>query len=110
MLDNSPLQNLRNLIWFQRDGASLHNSIVVREYLNGVFLNTWIGRNDPIQWPARRPDLSVLVFLLRGSVNDIIYCNHDQTIEELQESVIEAFANEDKRHIRKALYSIQKKM
>ncbi|XP_025264625.1 uncharacterized protein LOC112637997 [Camponotus floridanus] len=49
-----------NEIWFQQDGAPAHYGRGVREYLNEVFPNKWIGRRGSIEWPLRSPDLSPL--------------------------------------------------
>ena len=68
MLDNLNLHTRRNLQWYQHDGAPPHNFQLVRNYLNEIFPNRWIGRNAPILWPPRSPDLSVLDFFLWGAV------------------------------------------
>ncbi|EZA59737.1 hypothetical protein X777_16312, partial [Ooceraea biroi] len=43
--------------WYQHDGAPPHYAYQVRAYLNHAFSNRWIGRNEPILWPPRSPDL-----------------------------------------------------
>lgn len=58
---NVPL-NIRQNIWFHQDGAPPHNAIIVTNYLNNTFRNSWIGTNGPIKWPARSPDLTPLDF------------------------------------------------
>lgn len=47
---------------FQQDGAPPHFSINVRQYLNTIYPNRWIGRRGPTEWPARSPDLTPLDF------------------------------------------------
>ena len=47
---------------FQQDRASAHWSLSVRAFLNQTFLKRWIGRDGPIQWAARSPDLSPLEY------------------------------------------------
>lgn len=36
----------------------------MKNYSYEIFLNRWIGRRRPIEWPARLPDLDLLDFLL----------------------------------------------
>ncbi|KAJ4435216.1 hypothetical protein ANN_23794 [Periplaneta americana] len=44
-------------IIFQQDGAPPHFAIHVSEDLDCRVLEQWIGRNAPIPWPTRSPDL-----------------------------------------------------
>jgi hypothetical protein len=41
-MDDIPLK-IGNNVFFQQDGASAHNAIVVREYLQNKFGNRWMG-------------------------------------------------------------------
>jgi hypothetical protein len=61
MLDDVPLQ-LRVGMWFTHDGAPPHFSQITRQYLNDHFLGKWIGRNEPVAWPPRSPDLNPIDF------------------------------------------------
>jgi len=36
----------------------LHFSLITRQYLNDHFPGKWIGRNGPVEWPPRSPDLN----------------------------------------------------
>ena len=64
-LEEIPLIN-RNKIIFQQDGAGFHNARIVTNFLNEQFSESWMGRYDPIRWPARSPDLNPLDFFLVG--------------------------------------------
>ena len=44
--------------YFQQDGAPAHYARKVRDYLNQVFPDRWIGRRGPLEWAARSPDLT----------------------------------------------------
>lgn len=58
-LDNLPMiQNVN--CWYQNDGAPAHNTLPVQEFLNNNFGAQWIGRNGPVAWPPRSPDLNPL--------------------------------------------------
>ena len=52
------LRRLEREYVFQQDGAGPHRASSVRAYLNRKCDNHWIGRQGPIDWPARSPDLS----------------------------------------------------
>ena len=66
------LRRKRNCI-YQQDGAPAHWSLAVRNLLNTHLPNRWIGRDGPIKWPPRSPDLSVNDFWLWGYVRDNVY-------------------------------------
>jgi hypothetical protein len=57
VLDDVPLQ-LPEGMWFMHDGAPPHFSRIARQYLNDHFPGKWIGRNGPVAWPPRSPDLT----------------------------------------------------
>jgi len=50
--------------YFQQDGASPHYGRNVRNYLDVVFNDRWIGRREYIEWLARSLDLSLLDYFL----------------------------------------------
>ncbi|KAJ8950816.1 hypothetical protein NQ318_012678 [Aromia moschata] len=59
--DNPFLQE--DLLHFQRDGARMHYTEPVRDWLNVTFLDRWIGGRRSIERPVRSPDLSPNDFL-----------------------------------------------
>lgn len=73
-----------NVIWFQQDGAPPHYQINVRQYLNQIFPNRWIGRRGSIEWPARSPDLTPLDFFLWGYVKSIVYKTKPLNLDDLK--------------------------
>ena len=87
MLDNTIPLNLRNRMWFQHDGAPPHVGRNVVRWLNNKFNQRWIGRNGPIHWPARSPDLNPLDFYLWGHLKSIVYSEPAATIEQLQNRI-----------------------
>lgn len=56
------VEDLQPNIWFQQDGAPPHWSLDVRGALNETFAGRWIGRDGPINWPPRSPDITPLDF------------------------------------------------
>jgi len=65
LLEDVPL-NKRGHMYFQHDGAPLHSSREVRNFLNYRFPGRWIGRGSPHNWSARSPDLSPLDYCVWG--------------------------------------------
>lgn len=77
-----------NNLWFQHDGAPAHFGVVVRNYLNNVFPNRWIGRRGTIEWPARSPDLNPCDFFLWGYIKDKVYRERPNNLEDLRIRII----------------------
>lgn len=77
-------------VWFQQDGAPPHYGRYVREYLDIVFPNRWIGRRGAIEWPARSPDLSPLDYFVWGHIKAVVYKNKPESIEDLRGKIIQA--------------------
>lgn len=57
---------MRENLYFQQDGAPAHDAIIVRQYLNQIFPNRWIGNYDVTPWPARSTDFTPLDNFLLG--------------------------------------------
>lgn len=109
ILDELNLQTRTNLRWFQHDGAPPHYQAQVKRYLDELLPNSWIGRNGPVLWPARSPDLSPLDFFVFGAIKDLVYVRSYATQEELLEAVINVFDSLDGRKIRRAINSVLKR-
>ncbi|KAJ4425962.1 hypothetical protein ANN_27588 [Periplaneta americana] len=60
LLEDTPLIN-RQYIHFLHDGAPAHLSRTARRYLDRRFPDRWIGRDGPIAWPLRSPDLNLSI-------------------------------------------------
>lgn len=76
--------------WFMHDGAPIHNSKIVKEFLNKKFPGRWIGRGGSIPWPARSPDLTPLDFFLWGFVKQKVYKQKIQNVDHLKQLIKEA--------------------
>ena len=73
MLQKFFLPELRNNAsvencYFQQDGAPAHYARKVRDYLNQLFPDRWIGHRGPLEWATRSPDLTPCNFFLWGSL------------------------------------------
>ena len=53
-------------MWYLHDGAPPHFARPVTAWLNNHFPKEWVGRNGPVAWPPRRPDLNPCDFCLWG--------------------------------------------
>lgn len=64
---------VRTRMWFQHDGAPAHFSRNVRNHLDAVYGQQWIGRGGPVPWPPRSPDLTCLDFFFWGHIKSMVY-------------------------------------
>jgi hypothetical protein len=77
---------------FQQDGASPHDARQVREFLDDVFSDAWIGRRSSNEWPARSCDMTPLDFSVWGISRDLVYLNGPKPdIQTLKDYVKEVF-------------------
>jgi hypothetical protein len=77
------LHILRSII-FQQDGAPAHWYGKVRQLLHNMFPNRWVGRDGPIRWAPRSPDLTPLDFFLWGYLKDNVYKTSMKDLNELK--------------------------
>ena len=71
-------------MWLQNDGCPAHDARAVREHLNMVYPNRWIGRLGPILWPPHSPDLNPLDFFYWGCLKEKVYKEQVTSIEQLR--------------------------
>lgn len=83
--ENAQLPN--NAIWFQQDGAPPHYHVNVRQYLDLIFTNQWIGRRGSMEWPPRSPDLTPLDYFLWGYVKSMVYKTKPTDLEDLKQRI-----------------------
>ena len=84
------LEQYQSQVIFQQDGAPPYWGLEVRQFLNETFSYRWIGRDGPILWPPRSPDITPLDFFLWGYVKDIVYRTKVRDVNDLQHRIIEA--------------------
>lgn len=109
MLDNLDLRTLRNLRWFQHDGAAPHNSLIVRNYLDERFPDCWIGTRGPVPWPARSPCLNPLDYFLWGYAKDMVYSRAVQNVQQLRQRVVEVFDSITPQQIQNVVGNMDKR-
>lgn len=86
LLDDVPLDT-REHMFFQQDGAPAHNAIIVRQKLNQIFQNRWIGTYGVVPWPARSPDLTPLDFFLWGHLKTVVYKDPPVNVQDLKNKI-----------------------
>lgn len=82
-------------LYFQQDGAPPHFSLAVRNYLDEIFKQKWIGRRGPIEFPPRSPDLTPMDFSVWGIVKDLVYVKKPLSLGDLKQFISEAFHDID---------------
>lgn len=75
---------------FQHDSAPPHFSQDVQNLLNEQH-EIWIGRDGPINWPPRFPDLTFLDFYLWGHVKSKVYEKKITSFPQLKASIVSVF-------------------
>jgi hypothetical protein len=72
------VEDLQPTVIFQQDGAPR---------LYATFPNRWLGRDGPLAWPPRSPDITPLDFLTGGYVKDKFYANKFTGVEDLNKRI-----------------------
>lgn len=84
----------RQSMYFQQDGCPAHYSRIVVNWLNRKFGDNWIGRNGPVLWPPRSPDLTISDFYMWGRLKQIFYKeNLPNNVEILKNRIRDAIAS-----------------
>ncbi|KAJ4444733.1 hypothetical protein ANN_06530 [Periplaneta americana] len=68
---------------------ALHPTMVL---LFEQFPGHWIGQHGPLEWPARSPDLTSLIFFFWGYIKNLVYEEKIENVEHLKNRIIEACA------------------
>lgn len=111
MVASAGRQNIPwNEVIFQQDGAPAHFARLVRDYLDIVFPNRWIGRNGPIQWPPRSPDLTPLDFFLWGFLKDRVFRTVVEDIPEMEARILDNCLIPDEEMFTRVRESFEKRI
>lgn len=97
-MDEDVLPYLRNefnmdKLWVMMDGAPAHWYRIVRQFIDNSFPDKWIGREGPVAWPPRSPDLTPPDFFLWGYVKDKVYASNPQNLSDLQLAITQVVNN-----------------
>lgn len=91
LLDDIPLAVSVENLFYQHDGCPAHYQRAVREHLDSVIPQRWIGRGGPVPWPPRSPDLTPSDFYLWSELKRLVYREEYQTRDALQSAIVDAF-------------------
>jgi hypothetical protein len=75
-------------MYFQHDGAPPHFLLAVRQHLNNVYGNRWIGRAGPISWPSRSPDFNPVDYHIWGRLKQLVYAVNINNRQQLIDRII----------------------
>jgi hypothetical protein len=73
------------------DGTAPHFLLAVREFLNKVFPEQWIGRGGPTAWPAPSTDFIPLHFYLWAHLQSTVCATEVSDVPDLQQRVQNGF-------------------
>ena len=100
-----PAEIVNNLIYLH-DGTPAHGAHIVRNALNTMFPERWVGRGGPLPWPARSPDLNAGDYYLWGRIKNVVYQGDTSTRELTWLRIQQAFQNLQPAEIRRATENI----
>jgi hypothetical protein len=87
------LEDRQSNMPFQQDGASAHWAHIIRKCLDMHFSGRWVGRDGPILWPPRPPDITPLDFFLWAYVKDIVYKTPVTSLDVLKLRIVASDRN-----------------
>lgn len=109
VISQMPEEEKRRL-WFQQDGASIHSTVPVRNFLDTFFRGQWIGRYSNFQWPARSPDITPMDYFLWGYLKNKVYARRPfQNVDELETAIRDACNNITEEFINNAIQEFSKR-
>lgn len=75
--------------FYQQDGTALHYGRQVREYLNKVFPERWIGKRGTIEWPPRTSDPAPHDYFLWGYLKSKVYLTKLENFNQSRRLVLD---------------------
>lgn len=93
-----------------QDGAAPHWARTVRAHLNQIYENRWIGRDGPIPWPPRSPDLNPCDFFLWSYVKSIVYRGDMLIRQQAEQAIYQAFQSVPETMLRNATMAVPDRM
>jgi hypothetical protein len=81
------IEHLQPHIILQQDGAPPHCGLQVRECLDRTYPRRWIGRDGPMPWPPRSPDITPLDFFLWGYVKSNVFRTPVNRLDDLKSRI-----------------------
>ena len=78
---------MRDIQWFQQDGATPHTANLTLEWLEAKFPDPLVSRRHDPEWVPYSPNLSPPDFYLWGYLKDRVYKDKPRIIPELKEAI-----------------------
>ena len=99
----------RDRLWFQQDGATVHTTSAVRQWLAEKFGGRIVSRLTERPWPPRSPDLSPLDYWFWAVAMAELRRNPPATLEELKATVERFAGNLDPDDVRRAVRHLRQR-
>lgn len=102
--------------YFQQDGARVHTTYPVLEYLNRTFGGKVISNrftdffNTGFQWPPYSPDLNPCDFYLWGYLKSKVYANNPQNIADLMHNICVECEKIDEATLHRVIQGFKKRL
>ena len=100
----------RDGLWFQQDGATVHTTATVRQWLAEKFEGRVISRLTERPWPPRSPDLSPLDCWFWAVALAELRRHPPATLQQLQATVERFAANMDPDDVRRAVRHLRRRV
>ena len=83
----------------------------LKNFLNEKFPNRWVGRDGPIHWSARSPDLTPLDFFFLGYIKSLVYTPNKviRDVAHLKEDIQNAITTVDRQMLMSVFNNISKR-
>ena len=85
-MEDVPLHVHMNM-WMQHDGEPPDYAICLRQVMNEIFDEKWIGRGDPVAWLPRSPDLTPPDYFLWDFVKERVMAVAPTTPDDMKERI-----------------------
>lgn len=101
---------VRERSWFLHDGAPVHYTGPITNFLDETYGQQWIGRGAPIPWPARSPDLTKMDFSIWGFVKEQVYRIPPSTRDDMKIRIRNCFQSVNLEMCRNMTHSFEKRV
>ena len=99
----------RDRLWFQQDGATVHTTAAVRQWLEEKFDGRVISRLTERPWPSRSPDLSPLDHWFWSVALSELRWNPLESLQALKATVERFAGNLNPEHVKRAVRHLRQR-
>ncbi|GFU25302.1 uncharacterized protein TNCV_1739461 [Trichonephila clavipes] len=105
-LNNHDFQEL----WFQQDGATCHTARATIDLLKDTLGECLISRFEPVNWPPRFCDLTLLNYFLWVYVKSLVYADKPQTLDHLEDNICRVIADIRSQMLEKVIENLTSRL